>query len=101
MPGLRAPEAIRLFSTPIVRSVARPVSRLFGDLLFRRLYHWQVGRFMGDPVVRGQFLPLLYRRFAASPSAHEAFFGYVQLDEPGQVARLILTTPQADSSPAG
>jgi haloalkane dehalogenase len=157
MPGLRPPEAIRLFSTPIVRSVARPVSRLFGDLLFRRMYHWQVGRFFRDPEVREQFLPLLYRQFAVSPSAHEAFFGlnrdllptvaagtatvprlrhfgrpvriifgaadpylnapvarrfhelfptselfllegarhYVQLDEPQQVARLILTTPQS------
>jgi haloalkane dehalogenase len=155
MPGLRPPEAIRLFSTPIVRAVARPVSRLFGDLLFRRLYRWQVGRFFRDPQVREEFLPLLYRQFAASPSAHEAFFGlnrdllptvaagtatvprlrhfgrpvriifgaadpylntrvarrfhelfptselfllpgarhYVQLDEPQQVARLILTTP--------
>jgi haloalkane dehalogenase len=156
-PGLRPPEAIRLFSTPIIRTVARPVSRLFGDLLFRRTYRWQVGRFFRDPEVREQFLPLLYRQFAASPSAHEAFFGlnrdllptvaagtatvprlrhfgrpvriifgaadpylnprvarrfhelfptselfllegarhYVQLDEPQQVARLILTTPQS------
>jgi haloalkane dehalogenase len=75
MPGLRAPEAIRLFSTPVVRSVARPVSRLFGDLLFRRLYRWQVGRFFRDPEVRERFLPLLYRQFTASPSTHEAFFG--------------------------
>jgi pimeloyl-ACP methyl ester carboxylesterase len=155
MPGLRPPEAIRLFSTPIVRSVARPISRLFGDLLFRRTYRWQVGRFFHDPEVREQFLPLLYHQFAASPSAHEAFFSlnrdllptvaagtatvprlrhfgrpvriifgaadpylntavarrfhelfptselfllpgarhYVQLDEPHQVAQLILTTP--------
>jgi haloalkane dehalogenase len=155
MPGLRPPEAIRLFSTPVVRSVARPLSRLFGDMVFRRMYRWQVGRFFRDPRVREQFLPLLYRQFTANPSAHEAFFGlnrdlrptvaagtataprlrrfarpvrvvfgaadpylnprvargfhelfptselfllpdarhYVQLDEPGQVARLILTTP--------
>jgi haloalkane dehalogenase len=157
MPGLRPPEAIRAFSTPVVRSVARPISRLFGDLLFRRTYRWQVGRFFRDPEVREQFLPLLYRQFAASPSAHEAFFGlnrdllptvaagtatvprlrhfgrpvrvvfgaadpylnaavarrfhelfstselfllegarhYVQLDEPQQVAQLILTIPQS------
>jgi pimeloyl-ACP methyl ester carboxylesterase len=78
MRGLRTPEAIRLFSTPVVRSVARPVSRLFGDLLFRRLYHWQVGRFIHDPDVRNRFVPLLYQQFAASPSAHEAFFGLNQ-----------------------
>ena len=156
MPGLRPPEAIRLFSTPILRSVARPVSRLFGDLLFRAMYRWQVGRFVRDLKVRQQFLPLLYRQFTATPSAHEAFFGlnrdlrsavaagtaalprlrqfdrpvriifgaadpylnagvarrfhelfpsselyllpdarhYVQLDEPRQVARLILTSPK-------
>src|SRR4029434_2319883 len=56
MPGLRPPEAIRLFSTPIVRSVARPISRLFGDLLFRRMYRWHVSRFFRDPEVRGQLL---------------------------------------------
>lgn len=78
MPGLRPPEAIRLFSTPVVRAVARPVSRLFGDLVFRRMYRWQVGRFIRDPRVREQFLPLLYRQFTASPSAHEAFFGLNQ-----------------------
>src|SRR5215218_4064414 len=61
MPGLRPPEVIRAFSTPVVRSVARPISRLFGDLLFRRLYRWQVGRFFRDPQVREEFLPLLYR----------------------------------------
>jgi haloalkane dehalogenase len=155
MPGLRPPEAIRLFSTPVLRTVARPLSRLFGDLLFGRMYRWQVGRFFRDPQVREQFLPILYRQFTTSPSAHEAFFSlnrdllptvaagtatvprlrrldrpvriifgaadpylnagvarrfhglfptselflldgarhYVQLDEPQQVARLILTTP--------
>ena len=75
MPGLRRPEAISLFSTPVVRRVARPVSRLFGDLLFRRLFDWQVGRFFRDPEVRATFVRLLYQQFATSPSAHEAFFG--------------------------
>jgi pimeloyl-ACP methyl ester carboxylesterase len=75
MRELRPPEAIRLFSTPVVRAVARPASRLFGDLVFRRMYRWQVGRFFRDPEVREAFLPLLYRQFAANPSTHEAFFG--------------------------
>ena len=75
MPGLRTPKAIRLFSTPILRSAARPVSRLFGDLLFGRMYRWQVGRFIRDTDVREQFLPLLYRQFTTTPSTHEAFFG--------------------------
>jgi haloalkane dehalogenase len=74
-PGLRAPEVIRLFSTPILWSIARPMSRLFDDLLFWRLYRWQVGRFFRDPQVRERFLPVLYRQFTVTPSAHEAFFG--------------------------
>ena len=37
MPTLRRPEAIWLFSTPVIRSVARPVSRMFGNWLFRRM----------------------------------------------------------------
>ena len=69
---LRRPEAIALFSTPVVRRVARPVSRMFGDLLFRRLYDWQVGRFVRDPEVRAKFVPLLYKQFAATPSTHQA-----------------------------
>src|SRR5262249_38890190 len=35
MPTLRRPEAIWLFSTPVVRSVARPVSQMFGNWIFR------------------------------------------------------------------
>jgi haloalkane dehalogenase len=38
MPGLRSPEAIWLFSTPLVRQVTRPASRLSGDLVFFRMY---------------------------------------------------------------
>jgi hypothetical protein len=38
MPRLRDPQVIWLFSTPLVRTVARRLSRLFGDRLFRRLY---------------------------------------------------------------
>ncbi|RJX27392.1 MAG: alpha/beta hydrolase [Desulfurivibrio sp.] len=157
MPTLRAPEAIRLFSTPLVRTVARPVSRLFGNFLFHRMFIWQVGRFFRDPEVREKFLPLLYQQFEADPSTRPAFFRlnedllptirshttmipalkefkrpvriifgkadpylnagvarsfhrllpaselfllpgarhYVQMDEPGEVARLILAMPLA------
>jgi haloalkane dehalogenase len=75
MPGLRRPEAIWLFSTPVVRWVARTVAGVFGDLLLRRIYRWQVGRFFRDPQVRAEFLPLLYQQFSADPSSYEAFFG--------------------------
>jgi len=74
MPTLRAPEAIFLFSTPIIRSVARPVAEAFNHQLFRRMYRWQVGRFFRDAEVRNQFVPLLYQQFDAAPSARPAFF---------------------------
>jgi pimeloyl-ACP methyl ester carboxylesterase len=75
MPSLHPPEAIWLFSTPMVRVVARWVSRRFGDLLFRRLYFWQVGRFFKNVQARDAFVPLLFQQFATRPSAHRAFFG--------------------------
>jgi pimeloyl-ACP methyl ester carboxylesterase len=74
MPTLRPPEAIWLFSTPVVRNIARPVSQMFGSWIFRRMYRWQVGRFFRDAEVRDQFLPLLYQQFDATPSARPAFF---------------------------
>jgi hypothetical protein len=37
-PTLRAPEAIRLFSTPVVRNAARFISSLFHYWIFRRMY---------------------------------------------------------------
>src|SRR5574342_978467 len=36
MPTLRSPEAIWLFSTPVIRNIARPVSGLFGHWIFSR-----------------------------------------------------------------
>jgi pimeloyl-ACP methyl ester carboxylesterase len=74
MPSLRPPEAIFLFSTPIIRNVARRVSGMFDHLIFRRLYWWQVGRFFRDAEVRNQFVPLLYQQFDATPSTRPAFF---------------------------
>src|SRR5262249_3126093 len=53
---------------------ARPVSRLFGNWFFRRMYWWQVGRFIRDVDVRREFVPLLYEQFDATPSARPAFF---------------------------
>jgi pimeloyl-ACP methyl ester carboxylesterase len=152
-PGLRRPGAIALYSTPILRNAARWVARRFPEL-DRRLYFWQVGRFIRDPVVRAAIVPEFYGRFrtarpafwalnddllrttisrrrsipqvqafdrpvrivfgAADPYLnrgvanrfHELFKGselfllegarhYVQVDEPEQVARLILSMPPA------
>jgi len=74
MPTLRPPEAVWLFSTPVVRNIARPVSEMFGHSIFRRMYQWQVGRFFRDAEVRDEFLSLLYQQFDATPSARSAFF---------------------------
>jgi haloalkane dehalogenase len=74
MPTLRPPEAILLFSTPLVRNVARAVWKAFDPWLFRTFYRWQVGRFMREAADREEFLPLLYQQFAAVPSAQGAFF---------------------------
>jgi pimeloyl-ACP methyl ester carboxylesterase len=74
MPTLRSPEAIWLFSTPLVRNIARLVSRMFGNWIFRRMYWWQVGRFFRDADVRNKFVPLLYQQFDAIASARPAFF---------------------------
>ncbi len=74
MPTLRPPEAILLFSTPLVRNVARAVSTAFDNWLFKKLYWWQVGRFMREKADREEFLPLLYQQFAAASSAQPAFF---------------------------
>src|SRR5262249_27502579 len=75
MSSLRAPEAIWLFSTPIVRRFARFSATRFDNWWFRRMYHWQVGRFFRDKAVRDAFLPVLYEQFTRDPSAQRAFFG--------------------------
>jgi pimeloyl-ACP methyl ester carboxylesterase len=74
MPTLRPPEAIFLFSTPLIRSIARPISQMFNNLIFRKMFWWQVGKFFRDPEVRKQFLPLFYQQFESTPSTHPAFF---------------------------
>ena len=74
MPTLRPPEAIFLFSTPIIRNIARPVSTMFNNFILRRMYWWQVGRFIRDADIRTQFVPLLYQQFDDNPSTRQAFF---------------------------
>jgi pimeloyl-ACP methyl ester carboxylesterase len=74
METLRPPEAVWLFSTPIVRSVAHVIAGLFDHAVFRRMYWWQVGRFFRDAEVRNEFVPLLYQQFDAVPSARPAFY---------------------------
>jgi pimeloyl-ACP methyl ester carboxylesterase len=68
MPRLRAPEAIILYSTPILRNLVRPVMRRLAGL-DRRLYFWQIGRFIRDEAVRRDLLPQYYARFRAARPA--------------------------------
>ena len=62
MPRLRRPPAIALYSTPVLRTAARAVVRRRPDL-DRRLYAWQVGRFIRDPEVRAPLVARLYEEF--------------------------------------
>ena len=62
IPALRRPPAIALYSTPVVRAAARAVVRRRPDL-DRRLYTWQVGRFIQDPGQRHLLVPQLYEQF--------------------------------------
>jgi haloalkane dehalogenase len=93
MPTLRAPEVIWLFSTPLVRTVARVVSKSFHNWLFRKLYWWQVGRFMREAAAREAFVPLLYQQFVATPSAQPAFFR-LNVDLPSMVRERTERIPQ-------
>jgi haloalkane dehalogenase len=68
LPRLRRPEAIFLYSTPVLRNLARAVVRRF-DGLDHRLYAWQIGRFVSDPKVRRTLVPEFYAQFRASRPA--------------------------------
>src|SRR6185437_16227405 len=61
-PALRRPPAIALYSTPLIRNAARAVVIRRPDL-DRRLYAWQVGKFIHDPDVRAQMVAELYEQF--------------------------------------
>ncbi|SMD27635.1 alpha/beta fold hydrolase [Kibdelosporangium aridum] len=61
-PSLRRPPAIALYSTPLVRGVARALVRRRPEL-DRRLYAWQVGRFIHDAEVRDPLVAQLYEQF--------------------------------------
>lgn len=68
MPSLRPPEAILLFSVPIVRNLARLLV-VNSDALDRRLFTWQVGRFITDPGDRQEVVAELYGQFRAERPA--------------------------------
>jgi pimeloyl-ACP methyl ester carboxylesterase len=60
--SLRRPPAIALYSTPVIRAAARAVVQRRPDL-DRRLYTWQVGKFILDPELRARLVPQLYEQF--------------------------------------
>src|SRR6266536_6551349 len=68
MPRLRRPEAIFLYSTPVLRNLARFAVRR-AESLDRRLYTWQVGRFVRDDDVRRALVPAFYQQFRPSRPA--------------------------------
>ena len=68
VPSLRPPEAILFFSLPLVRTLARWLV-VHSDALDRRLYTWQVGRFISDPDDRRQVVSQLYEPFRAERPA--------------------------------
>jgi haloalkane dehalogenase len=67
-PGLRRPPAIALYSTPVLRAVTRTVARRRPDL-DRRLYYWQVGEFIRDPMQRAAIVPAFYEQYESSRPA--------------------------------
>jgi haloalkane dehalogenase len=68
MPSLRPPEAILLFSLPLVRNLARWLV-VHSDTLDRRLFTWQVGRFVSGPADRRDVVAQLYEQFRAERPA--------------------------------
>jgi haloalkane dehalogenase len=61
-PALRRPPAIALYSTPLIRNAARAIVLRRPDL-DRRLYAWQVGKFIKDPALRAPLVTQLYEEF--------------------------------------
>ena len=61
-PSLRRPPAIFLYSTPLLRNLARFVTGRF-ERLDGKLFAWQVGRFIVDADIRREVVPALYQDF--------------------------------------
>ena len=74
MKKLRPPEAIFLFSTPLIRNFARFGSRLFNNFIFKQMYLWQVGRFFSNPDTMKKYVPVLYKQFEGNSGTQNAFF---------------------------
>ncbi len=66
--ALRRPPVIALYSTPLLRNAARALAGRGSDLA-RRLYIWQVGRFIRDDQRRDPVVNRLYDDFTAAQPA--------------------------------
>jgi pimeloyl-ACP methyl ester carboxylesterase len=87
--ALRRPPAIALYSTPLIRNAARAVVTRRPDL-DRRLYAWQVGKFIQDPAVRAPLVTQLYEQFLPARPA----FWRLNDDLPTAVLARRLRLPQ-------
>jgi haloalkane dehalogenase len=67
-PALRAPEGIALYSTPLIRTIARAIVER-NEWLDEKLFAWQVGRFIRDDSQRAELVPRLYADFRAARPA--------------------------------
>ena len=65
---MRRPPAIALFSTPLLRTVARALVRR-SRALDRVVYSWQVGKFIEDPDQRAPLVRELYAQFGPAEPA--------------------------------
>jgi haloalkane dehalogenase len=68
MPTLRPPEAIALYSTPLLRTLGRGLARA-SDRFDRGLYTWQVGRFISHAPTSQELVPRLYQGFRTARPA--------------------------------
>jgi pimeloyl-ACP methyl ester carboxylesterase len=67
-PSVRRPPALALYSTPVVRAMARAAARHW-PRMDRRLYRWQVGKFVLDSTIRGPLLDEFYLRYVPAQPA--------------------------------
>lgn len=74
METIRAPEAIWLFSTPVVRDITKFFGGGRKNFIFHNLYKRQVGKFFSDEATRDTFVPKLNAQFRAKESSQRPFF---------------------------
>jgi len=74
MKTIKAPEAIWLFSTPVIRDIAKLFSRGRKNFVFHKIYKWQVGKFFRNAETRDKFVPILNAQFRSKSNTQRAFF---------------------------